>query len=501
MAINVYNTKQQALNAEKLAELFSFSTNDFGGLISNIENPIVFLDGRQWKWATELGSVARFVGGGIDIEYDIPSDPYQFNNNIIGTEKKNYIYGLEINIPDSNLSILSNSSQLATIKQITCSDILINNIYRVVDNPTGSPKDLGYYEKVNDEYILSEDTSVFNEILDPESNPSENGYYEKVDNEYILSEDTELGYVYTEVADPQDNPSENDYYEYIEGEYIPSEDTSLFSLIVDPGQDANPYESGWYEYDSEEDEYILSEDTELQDGKDYYQLNGKTYYTQDSKKYYELNGKTYYCSVEKSFTFTNIPAEYFSTMQPITLEYYGNTCWINHLSDNSVKKFFIPFCAIDSNDDTISIIFNRDKAGYESFLTARTYYRLLEQLQDIFVFRSGGETKGDIGQLNITDNNIINRGNSTVNIDKLSLTGLSKISNRPLDNILVTSNGTVSLSNDSYFIPISHGGTSADNEGDARKNLGFNYGTDTPSNIPKRSNGETDIGAIYFKIL
>ena len=38
MAIRIYNTKQQGLNANKLSKILSFTDNNFSGLISECKN-------------------------------------------------------------------------------------------------------------------------------------------------------------------------------------------------------------------------------------------------------------------------------------------------------------------------------------------------------------------------------------------------------------------------------------------------------------------------------
>ena len=50
-------------------------------------------------------------------------------------------------------------------------------------------------------------------------------------------------------------------------------------------------------------------------------------------------------------------------------------------------------------------------------------------------------------------------------------------------------------SSESVITPISQGGTNAQTAGEARTNLGFEYGEEAPTHIP-----ETGDGAIYFKI-
>ena len=54
---------------------------------------------------------------------------------------------------------------------------------------------------------------------------------------------------------------------------------------------------------------------------------------------------------------------------------------------------------------------------------------------------------------------------------------------------------TPSAENIAEAIPITKGGTNAQTAGEARINLGFEYGSEAPTHIP-----ETGDGAIYFKI-
>lgn len=381
MAIYVYNTKQQALTSKKIAELFSFTLNDFGGLISNVENPILFdstESKKSWNWA--VPTPVELVGGGLKIECDVNSSDYTFNND----SSCYHLYGLDITVPSSDSSILNNkfTERAANIIQLDCEEIEKKSLYIVVNYPSG-------------------------------------------------------------------NPSTNQYYEY-----------------SSQGSEENG-------------EYILSEDTEVDDNKVYY-----------------------YLLPNYSYTITNAIFNR-STDEKYTFDYYGNTVWLPAESSDMIR-FFIPICSIDKEGNMDCMIFNRDKTGYESFLTARTYYHLLQELGNKFVFREGGPTKGDIGDLNITDNIIKNKENinNGVNIIKPIL-DIDESVVPDLDHILFIDKDTkrVYKTKDDYTIPIKHGGTSANQELDARKNLGFTYGPDDPTITPKRINGDIDEGAVYFKLL
>lgn len=370
MAIYVYNTKQQALNSAKLAELFAFTSNDFAGLISNSVDPIVADttgDIKTWHWnSTLINTQAALIGGGVDIAYDVPEESFQFANECS-------VWGLEIGLPDPNLSIASDVNTRAEVTEVPCTSIGKDNLYFIVNSPSGSPKNKNYYEY------------------------GENGY-------------------------------------------------------------------------------VKSDDNAVVEGKEYY---------------YQLENEV----------FVIIGAAFANAGQPKTFEYYGNTCWITN------DRFFIPFCGL-CNGEVIPMLFNRDKTGYESFLTARTYYHLLQELGNQFVWRVGGPTLGDVGDLNITDNYITNKENAEegVKIDRPILTnvatsGTSQSTYMADYMLIVDENGVLREAVD-YRIPVTHGGTGAINQGGARLNLGFSSGTDNPTNPPTpRPDGSVDKGAVYFKIL
>lgn len=415
MAFHVYNTKQQALNAQKLSELFSFTSNDFAGLISNEQSPVV-ISNNSWSWNTNLSPIINFIGGGINIDFDFPQDSNEY------TFGENNLYGIDVIVPSDTSSISTDIYNLAHIVSIKCEDISVNNIYTVISNPTGSP--------------------------------SVNGYYE-----YIENQETHQG------------------------------------------------------------EYILSEDSQVDTSKVYY---------------YEIEDGLF--TVEGA-EFNSVNNDSSPTLSPQTFDYYGNTIWI----DKSIGRFFIPICGKDKDGNIISLIFNRDKAGYESFLSARTYYSLLKELSNKFVFRVGGKTLGDIGQLNVTDNNITNRTGGTINIESAYLNNIpvmsdssmsekfEKNTNIPVDRyrgLLMVGSDTVDSNNsmaregriyrisNNYMMPINHGGTAASEKDTARKNLNF-YSIDTTTTPvswsttnptertvnPKKEDGTPDYGAIWFKII
>ena len=389
MAIRIYNTKQQGLNANKLSKILSFTDNNFSGLISECKNAsgeivdsITINSNNTWQWNSILeNTVISFLSGGVLIDYDVPIS----SNSQIGSEEdrypkefanKNCMWGMLVHINDSNTNLLSHLTP--QIIQVQCETI-----------------------ELIDQYF---------EILEPYGNPSLQSYYEKV---LVLNPNSENSDSYAKSVDE----------------------------VVDPS---------------------------------------KTYY-------YKLESSTYRI---KNPQITDVPT---STVW----KYYGNTLWVKE-----GDSFFIPFVCKDDKNNISSMVFNRDGKSYESFLCLRTYYQLLKGFNDKFVWRKGGETLGDVGNLNITENTISNKKGGRVVIDKLSLSNLnsgnlSRLLTLSADNqIEVTSN---------YVMPISYGGTQANNTQTAKTNLGFYYGTSDPNVVtPKKQDGSSVIpipGDVYFQII
>ena len=314
MAIRIYNTKQQGLNANKLSKILSFTDNNFSGLISECKNAsgeivdsITINSNNTWQWNSILeNTVISFLSGGVLIDYDVPIS----SNSQIGSEEdrypkefanKNCMWGMLVHINDSNTNLLSHLTP--QIIQVQCETI-----------------------ELIDQYF---------EILEPYGNPSLQSYYEKV---LVLNPNSENSDPYAKSADE----------------------------VVDPS---------------------------------------KTYY-------YKLESSTY------EIKNPNIPEVPTSTVW----KYYGNTLWIKE-----GDSFFIPFVCKDDKNNISSMVFNRDGKSYESFLCMRTYYQLLKGFNDKFVWRKGGETLGDIGDLNITHNIMSNKKGGRVIIDKLSLSNLNSV--------------------------------------------------------------------------
>lgn len=273
--------------------------------------------------------------------------------------------------------------------------------------------------------------------------------------------------------------------------FIPADSVTrdwMYFIVENPT--GNPSFNGYYEFEGN-NRYVETQDTEVDDEKVYYVRGGESYTVTNAR-----------------FIVPGTTTDIFTTF-----DYFGNTIRVTE------DRFFIPVCGHNATG-YIPMLFNRDKAGYESFLSARTYMYLLKALGDQFVWRKGGKILGDIGNLNVTDNAITNKFHTTGRDDEIvpearfinngdiviqspAFTGIRpQAGDLSLQDVLRmdTTTGKVYVCTD-FVTTIERGGTGATNEGDARQNLNITSGTSDPSGEPTRSVGGADIGAIYLKIL
>lgn len=156
---------------------------------------------------------------------------------------------------------LSNEITITIAEPVTC-DIVDLSI------EDGVLQDMPITFKAIEKYIPTNDV-----VVEPEKE-----YYTRSDiAEHTYSSVGEIESVrYQEVSDPEGNPSENGWYEYdsTEEEYVATQDTEVvegktyYVQVVE-----NPSADGWYEYDETEEIYILTQDTTMVSGKDYYIQN------------------------------------------------------------------------------------------------------------------------------------------------------------------------------------------------------------------------------------
>ena len=240
-----------------------------------------------------------------------------------------------------------------------------------------------------------------------------------------------------------------------------------------------------------------------------------TYYTPikaasgnpNANRYYEYNNGTYTISgdgevISSKIYYAKIEANAIifkaNSLSTATFTYFGNTVWI---SDNT---FIIPLFA-NISDELVQTVLVKDVSDLEGLLTLESYARLKAYCEGSFVWSSGGREpvmapdgsihrKGDIGNLNITEDTIYNNTNygtddnpdyhDPVKIQNLTINNLSNVNNSPDTKLIVDSRGHISVSQD-YVQPVAHGGTGATTRAEAKANLGIYYGTSqpTPSNI------------------
>ena len=137
------------------------------------------------------------------------------------------------------------------------------------------------------QYVLTEDQSIstdidkeyytreFVQVDDPFGSPFKEGYYEKDEHDqYYKSKDMTVNaqdIYYILQYNLVDNPVAEDLGSYYEPIDISWTEYEIFSEIDEPT--GNPSAQSYYVYDSEADEYAISEDTEVDNMKTYYQMN------------------------------------------------------------------------------------------------------------------------------------------------------------------------------------------------------------------------------------
>lgn len=245
--------------------------------------------------------------------------------------------------------------------------------------------------------------------------------------------------------------------------------TPVFEAHGDPS--LNQY----YEYS--DDEYTLSQDSEVD------------------------SSKTYYIKIESSrLLFNN------SSLSTSTFSYFGNTIWISN------DTFIIPLF-VNSGGNLVETTIIRDLSDFEGLLSMSAYGELHTYADGTFVWSTGGREpiiapdgtthrKGDIGKLNITDDTIYNithaddsnpNYDTPVKIQNLTINNLANINNDSYTKLIVDANGNISTSLE-YVEPIWHGGTGATTRGLAKRNLGIFYGTISPKEqAPVTSPQEGDL--------
>lgn len=154
------------------------------------------------------------------------------------------------------------------------------------------------------------------------------------------------------------------------------------------------------------------------------------------------------------------------------------------------------------------LVWYKDKSSLESFLSAAAYAALKKYIEENFVWRVGGTTKGDVGNLNVTANTIKGRaGTGLVMMQRpgidLTVPQTAKTTHlNPSKFINVETSGEETVYTD-WAIQPAHGGIGnsahRENRNDARQIIGIFSGTADP-NVASIPYAVAD-GDIYFKII
>ena len=383
MATKLFNYTNQKLNAEKLREIESFNSHDFGGIISKSFSSPFSISGTTVTLNASESSPVTFLGGGVLL------NQVSQKTCLLSSNK---LWYLEVEL-DSSFANITTDELLDTSQ-----DPPINKIN---------------FKSITCDYL-------------------------NIDNTYTY---------YTPVFEAKGNPNTNQYYEYSGGSYT------------------------------------LSTDSEVD------------------------SSKNYYLKIEASrISFSS------SSLSTSTFSYFGNTIWI------SDTIFIIPLFA-NVNGSLIQTVIVRDLSSLEGLISMDAYARLQAYANGTFVWSSGGREsvvapdgtthrKGDIGNLNITNDTIYNNTNygtdinpdyrDPVKINNLTINNVANANNDIDTKLVVDINGNISAKTD-YIQPVNHGGTGASTRGPAKRNLGIFYGVKKPSEQPPTTSPQE--GDIYLWII
>lgn len=190
-----------------------------------------------------------------------------------------------------------------------------------------------------------------------------------------------------------------------------------------------------------------------------------------------VDGDTTWEYKEDSKTFTNI-----------TLKNNG------HITGNCI--YIIPLAGF-VNGESVNLLGYRTKTSLEEFLTGSALEKLKNELETLFnerfTWKSGGTDKGNIGNINITDNTIKSINDTErINFDTKYL-NVENVRGQNGWALITNSDG------DAYkgVVSVEQGGTGAMNASMARMHLGIYSGT----TLPTLPNDNYPIGTIYLKII
>ena len=171
----------------------------------------------------------------------------------------------------------------------------------------------------------------------------------------------------------------------------------------------------------------------------------------------------------------------------------GTTVWEQYKTlvsyrslDNVVSTYIIPLAGLYNNTGVV-LLGCMSKSSLEEFLTQSAINALTSVLDDRFVWRSGGATKGNIGNLNITENNLTATTGSIVL--KSPVVFQSSLSGNGLETYLA--NYKTSKLDPNYVFR--SGGAGKGNIGD------LNITNNVISNRPGTGNDRINISANYIR--
>lgn len=151
---------------------------------------------------------------------------------------------------------------------------------------------------------------------------------------------------------------------------------------------------------------------------------------------------------------------------------FNSVTLLNSGTIDGENIYIIPLAAITTANEVVQLLGYRTKSALEEYLSENALSSLKLNLENTFTWRTGGELKGDIGDLNITDN-IISSKTDVIQLDS----DLNLGSNKANKVLMTDNNGNVVAD----VVTVDKGGTGGTDKNTAKNYLGIYWGSTLPS--------------------
>ena len=164
------------------------------------------------SWRTLLGDDVNGTAKGykLHIVYGCQASPTEKAHSTVNDTPEADTFSWEISTTPVNFPGVAKATAKVTINSTTCDATALKNLedilygtdgvisYVAVEDTTGkNPVSEGWFEKVGDDYVATEDTTpqvieTYDEVADPTGDPQAQGWYEKNGAVYTLTTDTSV---------------------------------------------------------------------------------------------------------------------------------------------------------------------------------------------------------------------------------------------------------------------------------------------------------------------